>query len=306
MAFQLSKNTIRGSVGLDIDGDYLAAVQLAHGKVSRAASMDLPAGIVADGEVVDGARLTEALKEFFKRESLPRHVRLGVANQQIVVRHLELPRIENADELRQAVAFQAQEAIPMPLDEVVLDHQVVGGHTASDGSWRMRVVVVAARTTMVQAVIDAARAAGLRPEGIDLDAFAMVRTLARSDQGEDAATVFCHLSGIANLAIGVGPNCLFSRPLAVDLSDEGDGALELADEIRPSIDAYLTLPEVPPVTRVLFAGPGAAREGLAEQVGALLDLPVELAAPLGSLPGEVPGDPRRQTLAAGLALGATA
>jgi type IV pilus assembly protein PilM len=304
MALQLSKNRTRGSLGLDIDGDYVAAVQVSHGKISRAANTDMPAGIVRDGEVVDKDRLTDVLKDFFKRESLPRTVRLGVANQQIVVRHIELPRIEDADELRSAVAFQAHEAIPMPLDEVILDHQVVGGHTAPDGSWRMRVIVVAARTTMVQAVIDAARSAGLKLEGIDLDAFALIRTLARPE-GSDGATVFCHLSGIANLAIGVGPHCLFSRPLAVDLSQD-DVAFALADEIRPSIDAYLTLPEAPPVTRVLLAGPGAGRDGLAEQVGSLLDLPVEIAAPLGSLPGDVAGDASRCTVAAGLALGATA
>jgi type IV pilus assembly protein PilM len=305
MALQLSKNRARGSLGLDIDGDYVAAVQVAHGKVTRAASADMPAGVVTDGEVADSDRLADVLKDFFKRESLPRNVRLGVANQQIVVRHLELPRIERADELKAAVAFQAQEAIPMPLDEVVLDHQVVGGHTAPDGSWRMRVIVVAARTTMVQAVIDSARSAGLKPEGIDLDAFALVRTLARADSVEDGATVFCHLSGIANLAIGVGPNCLFSRPLAIDLGQESI-AFALADEIRPSIDAYLTLPEAPPVTRVLLAGPGSRGDGLADEVGSLLDLPVTNAAPLGALPGEIAGDPYRHTVAAGLALGAVA
>ncbi len=305
MALQLSKTKLRGTVGLDIDGEYISAVQLASGKVSKAASTEMPAGVVSDGEVVDSDRLADVLKDFFKRESLPRSVRLGVANQQIVVRHIELPRIEDAGELRAAVMYQAHEAIPMPLDEVVLDHQVVGGYTGPDGSWRMRVIVVAARTTMVQAVVDAVRSAGLRPEGIDLDAFAMVRTLGRKDGGEDMATVFCHISGIANLAIGVGPNCLFSRPLAIDLGAD-DISFLLADEIRPSIDAYLTLPEAPGIGRVLLAGPGARAEGLAENVGGLLDLPVEVAAPLGTLPGDVAGDGSRHTVAAGLALGAIA
>jgi type IV pilus assembly protein PilM len=305
MALQFSTSRIRGSVGLDIDGDYLAAVQLAHGKISHSANTDMPAGVIKDGEVVDGDRLSHVLKDFFKQEGLPKNVRLGVANQQIVVRHIELPRIEDPEELRQAVQFQAQEAIPMPLDEVVIDHQVIGGYTAPDGSWRMRVIVVAARTTMVQAVIDAVRGAGLRLDGIDLDAFALVRTLARRDASETGATVLCHLSGIANIAVAVGTNCLFSRPLAVNLAAD-DIAGALADEIRPSIDAYLTLPEAPPVTRILLAGPGSRREGLSELVGDLLDLPVELAAPLGITPGEVQGDASRSTVAVGLALGAAA
>ena len=53
-------------------------------------------------------------------------MRLGVANQQIVVRLLELPRIEDEKQRDAAVRFQASEAIAMPLDEAVLDHQVAG------------------------------------------------------------------------------------------------------------------------------------------------------------------------------------
>ena len=51
-------------------------------------------------------------------------MRLGVANQQIVVRVVELPRIEDEKQRDAAVRFQASEAIAMPLDEAVLDHQV--------------------------------------------------------------------------------------------------------------------------------------------------------------------------------------
>ena len=43
----------------------------------------------------------------------------------------------------------------------------------------MRVVLVAARRKMIDSVVEAARAAGLKPEGIDLDAFALVRMLVR-------------------------------------------------------------------------------------------------------------------------------
>lgn len=196
----------------------------------------------------------------------------------------------------------------MPLDDVVIDHQVIGGHNAPDGSWRMRVVVVAARRSMVQALVGAARRAGLRPAGIDLDAFALIRALAPEDGDRSEATVYCHLASVANLAVAVGRDCLFSRPLGVALppAGEGTGAGPLADGIRPSIDSYLTLPEAPPVSRVLLSGPHAGREGLAGELGGLLALPVELAAPLGALEGDAGAAPHRLTVAAGLALGEAA
>src|SRR3954452_19440366 len=135
MALSLGKkNTNRGIVGLDLDGEFIAAVQTSPDGISRAVSAELAPGVITDGEVTDVEALADALREFFKKHDLPRRVRLGVSNQQIVVRHLELPRIEDPEELATAVRFQASEAIAMPLDEVVLDHQVIGETVTPDGT----------------------------------------------------------------------------------------------------------------------------------------------------------------------------
>ena len=237
-------------------------------------SLDLPAGLVADGEVVNRDGLADALKSFAADTGLPKSVRLGVANQQIVVRVIELPRIEDEKQRDAAVRFQAAEAIAMPLDEAVLDHQVAGYTEAPDGSPRMQVVVVAARRSMIEALLEAAKQAGLKPEGIDLDAFALVRMLAVATDGqpEESARVYCHLGGVSNLAIAVGTACLFTRPLAAVWDDEGAGA-RLADEIRLSIDYYMTQPQAKPVGEIVLSGPGSADEELVESLGVHLGLP---------------------------------
>jgi type IV pilus assembly protein PilM len=325
MALTLGKKNPRGSVGLDLDGAFVAAIQAQDGRISRAASMELPSGVITDGEVADVERLTESLKTFFKENDLPTRVRLGVSNQQIVVRHLELPLIEEQAELAAAVRFQAAEAIAMPLDEAVLDYQVVGQATSAEGSPRLRVVVVAARQAMIERFVEGVRAAGLKPEGIDLNAFALVRALANDEAKQAAAAgdetaalmpmqqlacVYCHLGGVTNLAVAVGTSCLFTRPLSTDWSDEGEHvATALAEEIRLSIDFYMAQPDARPVGEVQLSGPGSAIDGLAEELKALIHLPVSVADPLGGLDanGVLGGeDPHRHTVAAGLALGAAA
>ena len=90
MALSLRRNKNDGFVGLDIDGAFIAAAQLTDAGVGRTASRELEPGIVRDGEVADPGKLGDALKDFFKGERLPRRVRLGVANQQIVVRQIEM------------------------------------------------------------------------------------------------------------------------------------------------------------------------------------------------------------------------
>jgi type IV pilus assembly protein PilM len=310
MAFSLRKSSDRGSVGLDIDGRYLAAAQVSGGCVTRAASQGLPEGLVRDGEVSDPQALGQHLKSFAAATGMPRNVRIGVANQQIVVRVVELPRIEDEKQRDAAVRFQASEAIAMPLDEAVLDHQVASYTTGADGTPRMQVVLVAARRKMIEQLLEAVKAAGLKAEGVDLDAFALVRTLAtpEGEEPDETARVFCHLGGVTNLAVAVGSNCYFTRPLSA-VWDEDDAGSRLADEIRLSIDYYMTQPQATPVSEVVLSGPGSADGDLVEGLEAHLGIPVKVPAPLGSLDGSAIGpteDPHRYTVAAGLALGATA
>ncbi len=311
MAFSLRKSSERGSVGLDIDSRYLAAAQVNGGRVTRCASQNLPEGLMRDGEVVDAETLGQHLKSFAAAAGLPRNVRLGVANQQIVVRVVELPRIEDDRQRDAAVRFQASEAIAMPLDEAVLDHQIAGFSTAADGTPRMQVVLVAARRKMIETLLEAVKIAGLKPDGVDLDAFALVRALATEsddDEADQAARVFCHLAGVTNLAVAVGTSCFFTRPLSA-VWDEDDAGSRLADEIRLSIDYYMTQPQAKPVGEVVLSGPGSASSELVESLELHLGIPVVVPAPLGTIDGSGVSpneDPHRYTVAAGLSLGAAA
>lgn len=293
------------SVGLDLDGSFLAAVETEGDALLRAVTTDLEPGIVEDGEVVDGPALTEALKTFFKEHDLPRSVRLGVSNQQIVVRQLELPRIDREEERAAAVRFQAAEAIAMPLDEAVLDFQVVGESLSPEGMPRDRFLVVAARESMIQRLVGAVRDARLKPEGIDLNAFALVRALSAQPAPDEQARVFCHLGTLTNLAIAAHGLCLFTRPLSTSFigNEPAGNAAGLAEEIRLSIDFYMGQPGATWVGDVMLSGPGAERDGLAEELAGLIGLPVTEAEPV---PGLGDADARRHTVAAGLALGAAA
>jgi type IV pilus assembly protein PilM len=321
MALSLRKNSDGGTVGLDIDGRFLAAAQVRDGKLTSAATAELPAGVLVDGEVADRAALTAALKEFVGANKLPKRIQLGVSNQQIVVRVLDLPRIDDAGERDSALRFQAAEAIAMPLDEAVLDHQIAGYSDGGDGNQRMQVVVVAARRTMIEEYLAAVKDAGLKADGIDLDAFALVRMLAEGDgavapgdgtAGQELvpqpARVFCHLGGVSNLAIARGTSCFFSRTLSTPYDAEGAGA-RLADEIRMSIDYYMAQPAALAVGDVVISGEGARDEQLVADIGAQLTMPVTASSPLAGLDTSILSagdDPHRYTVAAGLALGAAA
>src|ERR1700693_756990 len=197
-------------VGLDIEPGYVAAVQGSAGRpaVEHAAYAPLAPGVVRDGEVVDVDTLSAVLKQLFAQNKLGKRVRVGVANQRIVVRTIDLPPLTDAKQITSAIRFQAQDHIPMPLDQAVLEYQVLGVVETPDGP-RTRVVLVAARRDMIERLLEATTRAGLRPQGIDLSAFALIRALHRSDA--EGTTVYVNVGGLTNLAIAVGATCVFTR-----------------------------------------------------------------------------------------------
>jgi type IV pilus assembly protein PilM len=232
----MAKRANKPLVGLDIDPSAITAAEVSvNGSVSinRAAFVPLEAGIVRDGEVVDVEGLADALRVLYREnKGLGKRVRIGVANAKIVVRVLELPPIGNRKELETAVRFQAQDQIPMPLDSAVLDYQLLDVVDNGAGP-RQRVLLVAARRDMVELVLAGARAAGLRPEGIDLAAFGMIRAL--HQPGPDEPVMYLSVGGLTNLAVAVGTSCVFTRvvgggseALAVELAERKALTLEHA------------------------------------------------------------------------------
>src|ERR1700754_4450448 len=85
-------------VGLEMDPSHVAAAEVyVNGRlvVKKGAVADLRPGIVRDGEVVDTVGLSDALRALFADNDLGTNVRIGVANQRIVVRTLDLPVVED-------------------------------------------------------------------------------------------------------------------------------------------------------------------------------------------------------------------
>jgi len=218
----MAKSAVR--VGLDLEQTMVAAAQIKGTKqaqvLTSAAVRSLPEGLMFEGEVVDVDGLAQELKRFWKEGGFAgKRFRLGVANQKIVVRTMEFPGIDEK-ELRAAVEFQAQEAIPIPVAEAILDYQVLSTTTADDGSVKQKILLVAAQRDMIQQFVDVAKKAGLSIDGIDLQAFALARSLSETtsfiDDGAPAqpseATALINIgAGITNLAVAVGGLPQFTR-----------------------------------------------------------------------------------------------
>lgn len=253
-------------VGLEIEPHGVTAAQVAvhDGSVAvrRAAHVALPPGAVRDGEILDPEEVTRALRELWKAEKgLGKRVRVGIANQKIVVRIIELPAL-TGKELEAAVRFRAQDEIPMPLDAAVLDWHPLDEVLTTEGS-RRRVLLVAARRDMIDRVLAVVRSAGLRCDGIDLSAFGLVRALHRPEHDEDGHVLYLSVGGLTNLAVAQGTTCVFTRAtgggidaLAAELAERQGITLAEATSVlhattvpmpdaRPEVEAVAGWGDVP-------------------------------------------------------------
>jgi type IV pilus assembly protein PilM len=160
--------------------------------------------------VKDPGAVSSALRELWRVARFKsKDVMLGVGNQRVVVREVSLPWLEEK-ELRQSLPFQVQEFVPISIDDALLDYHVIE-EFESDGRRMVRLLLVAAQKAMIEQMVQAVEDAGLRPLGLDLIPFAILRSVgtmgfadldgeegdeAVIDVGADVTSICVHAAGV--------------------------------------------------------------------------------------------------------------
>lgn len=310
------------SIGLDIGSSAVRAVQVSFpgrgpATLERVGQVVLPPGAVVDGEITDVDAVGEALRALWSRYRLRgRKIALGVANQQVIVRQVDLPYLPES-ELRETLPFTAAEHIPIPVDQAILDLHVLEHYENDEGERFSRVLLVAAQMEMINRLVDVARAAKLEPILIDLQAFALLRSLVGEhvptpgegellvDIGAAVTNLVIHEDGAprfvrillmggetitADLVEELGISRDAAEAAKVARGDDpaaagliADQAGRFVDEVRGSLDYYRSQPDAVPVRRVILTGGGSQLPQLPEQMASALRVPVDRGHPMAAL-----------------------
>jgi type IV pilus assembly protein PilM len=254
----------RRVTGLKIGGSQLAAARVHNNGVPELVQMarqELEPGVIVGGELRDPDALASALKDFFKRHKLPRQgVRLGIANNRIGVRSFELSGIDDPKQLENAIRFRAHEALPIPIEQAVLDWQILDEWQDEDGGVTRRILLVVAYRDLLDRYVEACKKAGIKLVGVDLEAFALLRAIAEplpAEAGPTTAAVVVVAIGHdrSTFAVSDGRVCEFTRVL-----DWGGANLNVA--IARELD--IAPSEAEPVKRALSLAQLDTPEGLTE------------------------------------------
>ncbi|MDP9416619.1 MAG: pilus assembly protein PilM [Actinomycetota bacterium] len=255
-------------MGLDIGTTSVRAAELGLGKhgvtLTRFGQVALPPGAVRGGEVVDVAAVTAALRQLWSQARFTtRRVVLGVANQKVVVRQVDLPAMP-LDELRASLPYHVQDHVPMAVEHALLDFHPLEEVTNDAGARMLRVLLVAAARGMVDLALDAVTEAGLRPVMVDLTSFALLRAQtigdclglsdgaeALVDVGAEVTNIVVHSAGIPRF---VRILMLGGAELTKSLAERLGVPLDEAEALKQST-GLVTAPEqvlqVDPAARVL-------------------------------------------------------
>jgi type IV pilus assembly protein PilM len=216
-------------VGLKIGASQIAAARVTNNgsaELVQIAREPLEQGVVVGGELRDPAKLTAALSDFFRKNDLPKsNVRLGIASNRIGVRTFDIEGVDDTKQLDNAVRFRAQETLPIPIDDAVLDYQILNHTKKENGDDTKRVLLVVAYRDLVDHYVGACRNAGIDLVGIDLEAFALLRAMGAPGDTESGAALIVVAVGHdrSTFAVSNGRACEFTRVL-----EWGGGSLDIA------------------------------------------------------------------------------
>ncbi|MEA2484670.1 MAG: type pilus assembly protein PilM [Thermoleophilaceae bacterium] len=270
------------AVGLDIGTSSVRAAQVSFGKgvstLDRFGQVALPAGAVRDGEVIDSGAVSAALKQLWEQTKFTtKKVVLGVANQKVVVRQVDLPWLPG-DELRQSLPFQVQDYIPIPVEQAILDYHALEELVDDSGARILRVLLVAASRDMVNSIVGAVTAAGLKPTAVDLTSFALLRSLVNADElgmATSAEALVDIGANVTNIVVHQGGSPRFVRILLMGggdvteaLAERAGVPLEHAESLKQSVGMGIpSQADAHPAARVIESVGGS----LVEEIRGSLD-----------------------------------
>lgn len=305
-----------GAVGCGVDiGESTIKVaevrRTARGlELSRFGTAPTPSGAVAGGIILDQPGTAGTVAAVLRSAGVRRRsVNVSVRGQNVLARILRLPPIPE-DEVKQAIRWEAERHLPFPVEQAVLDAQVVREVT-EDGQRQIEVLLAAAPESLVLTYIETMGLAGLEVEAVEVGALAMVRLLALTTAHGTAAMVNLGTS-TTDVAIVHDGIPQFTRTVPEGVG--GTGTREsLTLQLRRTFDFYRAQYGGAQVDRIVICGTGARTPSMDRHLAIDMEVPVTIGTPLGALqlssrlqPATVKDVAPLLTIAAGLALRAVA
>lgn len=314
-------------IGIDIGNSSVRAVEVADAAKSRPTVVryietPLPPGAVSRGEVIEPNTVATTLKELWKQARFSTtDVVLGMGNQRVLARDFSVPKM-SLQRIRESLAFQVQDMLPVPVSDAILDFYPVSEGVGEHGPI-VNGLLIAAVKEAVQCNVTSTSMAGLRASRVDLIPFALSRlfvtrpgtggVVALVEIGANTTSVVIIQDGVPQFVriIPAGGRDL-TEALKSELEIPADEAetlkrrlglastvhaeqekraleiiyrvtSELLGSLRNTVNYFVNTRPDEPVRQLVLTGGGSQLPGLVEALAEMTRLPVTVGDPLATV-----------------------
>lgn len=140
-----------------------------------------------------------------------RSVNYAIASHVIFTRPVTLPSVGDATQVEQIVAFEAQQNVPYPIDEVVWDWQLLD---AGDGG-QVEVILAAIKSDLLDEINTSAQAGGLKPAVVEIAPMALYNALRYNYPDAEGCTILLDIGSRTTNLLFCEPGKIFPRRLNI-------------------------------------------------------------------------------------------
>lgn len=329
-------------IGLDLGTTGVRVVQVRPGGTPRLVTygaLSVDSKVMQSESEADKQQLLAAIKKLLDDSRVTsRNVVAGLPSSKVFSSLISLPTMSDA-ELEKAISYQAEQYIPMALDQVKLDWINLG--SSSDAN-QVDVLLIAAPITLTERYLNVLEQAGLEVVALEPDALALGRSLVATpdaavvlDVGAASTDLLVVYQGqtrlIRSIPVG-GENFVKAAAQTLNLGTEqamqfvfkfglAEGKLEgqvkkalssqvdsLVSEVDKSNKFFLGHYKEVKLAKLVLTGQASLVPDLPATIANSINIPVEIGNPWGRI--EMPADMQQKAVgvashfgvAAGLAL----
>jgi len=221
----------KGVVGLDIGSSSIKAIKLKKNKegyeLTGAEIVNLSSDSVEDLDPEAKHTLyVNTLKKILKQKNIAgSKIVTAIPGDSAIIRYIKVPYMP-AEELKNSISIEAEQYIPLSIDQVVFDYQVLS-ESEEENQKKMEVLLVAVKNDIMNQHLQMLKEAGVVPAAIEVDSFSLCNaydlnsseqseggikadTVALINMGSKLTTITITEKGIPHLSrdVGIGGNSL--------------------------------------------------------------------------------------------------
>jgi type IV pilus assembly protein PilM len=309
-------------IGLDIGSRSIKLGEVHNTKRGRILQkfgiVDLPQNSIVEGRIKEPSVVADAIKSLMSDLKVTeQNVATSVAGYSVIIKRITVGK-QTEEELHENIRYEAEQYIPFDLADVNIDFHIIGESELNPN--QMNVMLVAAKTDIINEYIDLLDMADLNPCVIDIDVFALERVFEENYSNEEGTVGLIDIgANKMNINIVKGYMSAFTRDVNIggeqitrEIATRFDTAFEDAEaiklgrdkekvpeedvrevvystisswgaEIRRAIDFYYSTGSDEDIGRIMLSGGASQTEGFSELLSAETSIDVQVCNPFMSV-----------------------